>query len=43
MDQKDKKSEKKNFIARILEVGRIMAIKSADEKVNNEIKERANY
>lgn len=43
MDQKDKKVEKKNFIARILEAARIMAIKSANEKVNKEIKKRANY
>ena len=40
MDLKDKK---KNFLARILEVGKIMAKKSTNEKINKEIKKRANY
>lgn len=43
MKEKDKKVKNEFFLAKILEIGRIMAIKSENEKVNQEIKKRANY
>lgn len=43
MNKKDKKAEKKNFITRLLEIGKIMAIKSINININREIKKRANY
>ena len=43
MNRKDRKAEKKNFIARLLETGKIMARKSININVNREIKKRANY
>ena len=43
MNKKDKNVEKKNFITRLLETGKIMARKSANINVNREIKKRANY
>ena len=39
----DPKNKKKNFLARLLAVGKIMAKKSMDEKLNKEINKRANY
>lgn len=43
MAKVENKEEKKSFLAKIMEVGRIMAGKSKDEKVNKAIKKRANY
>lgn len=40
--KKDSK-EKKDFLAKLMEVGKLMAEKSKDPKVAKEIKEKANY
>ena len=43
MEKSDNKVKSKNFITKIMEIGKIMAEKSKDDKVNKAIKKRANY
>lgn len=41
MEKQDK--NKKNLIAKIMEIGKVMAKKSKNDKINKAIKEKANY
>ena len=43
MEKSDNKVKNKNFITKIMEIGKLMAEKSKDDKVNKAIKKRANY
>ena len=43
MEKVDKKIKNKNFIIKLMEIGKIRAEKSKDDKINKSIKKRANY
>lgn len=43
MAQEDRNIRKKKFLTKILETGKMIAIKSIDKNINKEIKKRVNY
>ena len=43
MATQDKKNGKKNYLNILMNIGKLIAKKSKDPKVNKEIKKRANY